>query len=121
VKILVQNNVFYPNVIGGAEMSSWLLAVELTRRGWEVDAMATTGRHGRGTEITTRPIPQCDGVVYEAPGTGLVDLYVRRPRTSSFAESTTSRRSAPCAGSSSPPRSSRGPGQICCTPIRSSG
>jgi glycosyltransferase involved in cell wall biosynthesis len=76
VKILIQNNVFYPKVIGGAEMSSWLLAVELTKRGWEVDAMATTGRHGRGREISTRTIPGASGTVYEAPGTGLMDLYV---------------------------------------------
>ena len=76
MKILIQNNVFYPNVIGGAEMSSWLLAVELTKRGWEVDAMATTGRHGRGREISTRTIPGASGLVYEAPGTGLMDLYV---------------------------------------------
>jgi glycosyltransferase involved in cell wall biosynthesis len=76
VKILIQNNVFYPKVIGGAEMSSWLLAVELAKRGWEVDAMATTGRHGRGKEISTRPIPGASGLVYEAPGTGLMDLYV---------------------------------------------
>jgi glycosyltransferase involved in cell wall biosynthesis len=76
VKILIQNNVFYPKVIGGAEMSSWLLAVELTKRGWEVDAMATTGRHGRSREISTRPIPGGQGTVYEAAATGLVDLYV---------------------------------------------
>ena len=76
MKILIENNVFYPNVIGGAEMSSWLLAVELTRRGWEVDAMATTGRHGRSREISQRPLPETTGTVYEAPGTGLVDLFV---------------------------------------------
>jgi glycosyltransferase involved in cell wall biosynthesis len=76
VKVLIQNNVFYPNVIGGAEMSSWLLAVELTKRGWEVDAMATTGRHGRSRDISERALPETKGTVYEAPGTGLVDLYV---------------------------------------------
>lgn len=76
MKILVQNSVFYPQVIGGAEMSSWLLAVELNRRGWEVDAMATTGRHGGGTQLATRPLPETSGTVYEAPGAGLVDLYV---------------------------------------------
>jgi glycosyltransferase involved in cell wall biosynthesis len=76
VKILIQNNVFYPQVIGGAEMSSWLLAVELTRRGWEVDALATTGRHGRSRELHSRPIPDATGTVYEAAGAGFVDLYV---------------------------------------------
>ena len=76
MKILIQNNVFYPRVIGGAEMSSWLLAVELTKRGWDVDAMATTGQHGRGRKISTRPIPGAGGLVYEAPGSGLMDLYV---------------------------------------------
>lgn len=76
MKILIQNNVFYPNVIGGAEMSSWLLAVELEKRGWQVDAMATTGRHGRSRQVSERPLPDTRGKVYEAPGTGLVDLYV---------------------------------------------
>jgi glycosyltransferase involved in cell wall biosynthesis len=76
LKVLIQNNVFYPNVIGGAEMSSWLLAVELEKRGWRVDAMATTGRHGRSKDIGERPLPETSGTVYEAPGTGLVDLYV---------------------------------------------
>ncbi|RKZ12941.1 hypothetical protein DRQ53_05280 [bacterium] len=76
VKVLIQNSVFYPQVIGGAEMSSWLLAVELTRRGWEVDAMATTGYHGRGRDLVTRPIPEASGNVYEAPGSGLIDLFV---------------------------------------------
>ena len=76
MKVLIQNSVFYPKVLGGAEMSSWLLAVELTRRGWEVDAMATTGNHGRASTISTRPIPEANGVVFESPGSGLVDIFV---------------------------------------------
>lgn len=74
MKVLIQNSVFYPNVIGGAEISSHLLGQELRRRGVAADAVASTGRHGGGTELTERPTADGLGVVYEAPAHGLCDL-----------------------------------------------
>jgi len=75
MKILVQNSIFHPRVIGGAEISSHLLAVQLSSRGWDVDALATTGsRRGPG-ELKARPLEGTDGQVLEAPSAGLYDLY----------------------------------------------
>lgn len=74
MKILIQNSVFYPNVIGGAEVSSHLLGRELRRRGVAVDAVASTGRCGSGTELSVRPTDDGLGTVYEAPAHGLCDL-----------------------------------------------
>lgn len=74
MKVLIQNSVFYPNVIGGAEISSHLLGQELRRRGVAADAVASTGRHGGGAELTERPTADGLGVVFEAPAHGLCDL-----------------------------------------------
>ncbi len=75
MKILVQNSIFFPRVIGGAELSSHLLGRELRRRGVAADAVATTGRHGNGRTLETRPTDDGLGTVYEAPAHGPVDLW----------------------------------------------
>ena len=75
MKILIQNSVFFPNVIGGAELSSHLLGMELRQRGVQVDAVATTGRRGPGTTLITRPTADGQGTVYEAPSHGFADIY----------------------------------------------
>ncbi|MEZ4387763.1 MAG: glycosyltransferase [Candidatus Krumholzibacteriia bacterium] len=74
MKVLIQNSVYFPNVIGGAEISSHLLGQELRRRGIAADAVATTGRVGGGAELTTRPTADGLGTVYEAPAHGVCDL-----------------------------------------------
>ncbi len=84
MRILLQNGIFHPNVIGGAERSSWLLARKLSERGHHVDALATTGRvAGAPRKIVERSLPGLSGVVHEAPVAGLYDLIededARRP------------------------------------------
>ena len=74
MKILIQNSIFYPQVIGGAELSTHLLGQELRRRGMAADAVASTGRHGRDRHLTTRPTDDGLGTVYEAAAHGLCDL-----------------------------------------------
>jgi glycosyltransferase involved in cell wall biosynthesis len=75
MKILLQNSVFFPNVIGGAEMSSHLLGQELRKRGVAVDSVATTGRRGGGRELTTRPTADGRGRIFEAPCHGFWHIY----------------------------------------------
>ncbi len=84
MKILIQNSLFYPRIIGGAEISCHLLGAELRRRGHEVDAVAGTGLRGRGRTLSTRPTADGLGTVYEAASHGLIDPFVtgaspRRP------------------------------------------
>ena len=74
MRILLQNSVFYPNVIGGAEQSSWLLARRLSARGHHVDAVATTGHRGGRSELRPRSLEGLSGRVFEAPLHGFVDL-----------------------------------------------
>ena len=68
-RILVVNSTFYPNVVGGAEMSSWLLARELTDRGYHVDALATTGYLDEGPRdaLTSRRL---DGIAVDLESAG---------------------------------------------------
>ena len=75
MKILLQNTLFFPHVIGGAEISTHLLGEELRRRGLKVDAVASTGRRGRGRTVTTRPTADSLGTIYEAPAHGLCDPF----------------------------------------------
>ncbi len=75
MKILLQNSVFFPNVIGGAELSSHLLGQELRQRGLSVDAVATTGRRGGERRLTTRPTADGLGRVFEAPSHGFWHIY----------------------------------------------
>ena len=74
MKILIQNSIFYPHVIGGAEISTHLLGRELRSRGVEADAVASTGLHGSGTRFATRPTSDGLGTVYEADAHGYCDL-----------------------------------------------
>lgn len=74
MRILLQNSLFFPNVIGGAEVSTHVLGAELRRRGHRVDALATTGRRGSGRSLQSRPTADNLGVVLEAPSHGLYDL-----------------------------------------------
>jgi glycosyltransferase involved in cell wall biosynthesis len=75
VRVLIQNSIFHPNVIGGAEISSYLLAEQLAARGWQVDALATSGRRDGAPGLVDRPLGDTGGRVYEAPSGGLYDLY----------------------------------------------
>lgn len=75
MKILIQNSLFFPNVIGGAEISSHLLGQELRRRNIAADAVASTGRHGNDTHLGQRPTADGLGTVYEAAAHGLCDLW----------------------------------------------
>ena len=77
--ILIENSTFYPNVLGGAEMSSWLLAKELTRRGWKVHALASTGRLDEGLrdELSSRKLEGIDGEILEAIPAGSMHLLPR--------------------------------------------
>lgn len=84
MKILIQNSIFFPHVIGGAEISTHLLGQELRRRGIATDAVASTGIHGTGTDLVTRPTEDGLGTVFEADAHGYCDLLTatdpqRRP------------------------------------------
>jgi len=72
MKILIQNSLFYPNLSGGAEKSTYLLARELTARGHEIDVLATTGkRDGNRHALTVRTVEGIKGQVFEAPASGM--------------------------------------------------
>ncbi len=75
MRVLIQNSIFYPDVIGGAEISSHLLAVKLHERGHAVDALATSGRRDTPDGLATRPLPGTTGQVYYGASHGLYDLY----------------------------------------------
>ena len=80
MKLLIQNSLFFPKVIGGAEISSHLLGVELRRRGLGADAVASTGVVGNGKSISTRPTDDGLGTVFEAPAHGYCDLLPEDPQ-----------------------------------------
>ena len=71
----MQNSIFFPKVIGGAEIATHLVGNELRRRGWAADAVGTTGIRGGKPEITTHPTEDGLGTVFEAPSHGLCDIY----------------------------------------------
>lgn len=72
---MIQNSVFYPHVIGGAEHSSWLLSLRLSERGHHVDAVATSGvRRGSKDRLAPRLLEGMSGRVFEAPSHGAVDI-----------------------------------------------
>ncbi len=75
MRVLLQNSLFYPNVIGGAELSSHLLGQTLRELGHHVDAVATTGRKGSSSRISTRLTADGRGTIFEAPAHGLYDLF----------------------------------------------
>jgi glycosyltransferase involved in cell wall biosynthesis len=72
---MIQNSIFYPNVVGGAELSTYHLACALSERGHRVDVLTTTGRR-RGFEqgLHTRRLDGISGEILEAPSAGLYDL-----------------------------------------------
>jgi glycosyltransferase involved in cell wall biosynthesis len=75
MKILLVNSIFYPQVIGGAEGATLLLARELSAAGLQVDVLTTTGRRaGRADRLRERRLEGIDGRIYEAPSWGLYDL-----------------------------------------------
>ena len=78
-RVLIVNSTFYPNVVGGAEMSSWLLARELTGRGVHVDALASTGFLDEGSHDTldVRELEGIDGEILEAASCGHQHLLAR--------------------------------------------
>jgi len=75
MKILMQNSVFFPNVIGGAEMSSHLLALKIHERGHQADALASTGLRQGPSQLTTRPLGDTPGTVYESSSNGFYDIF----------------------------------------------
>lgn len=75
MKILMQNSVFFPNVIGGAEMSSHLLALKIQERGHQADALATTGTRQGSSDLITRPLGDSSGTVYESSSNGFYDIF----------------------------------------------
>jgi glycosyltransferase involved in cell wall biosynthesis len=75
MKILIANSIFHPNVIGGAEGATYLLARKLSEDGLAVDVLATTGkRSGPGHTLQERRLNGVDGTIYEAPSCGRYDL-----------------------------------------------
>lgn len=74
MKVMLENSLFHPNWIGGAETVALLLARELSARGVAVDVLATTGRRDAPPRLAARTVPGVSGTVYEAPPAGLYDL-----------------------------------------------
>ncbi len=80
LRILMVNSTFYPAVVGGAEMSSWLLARQLSGRGHRVDALASTGYLDVGPrqELAARELEGLSGEVLEAASAGHQHLLPRQ-------------------------------------------
>lgn len=75
MRVLLQNSLFHPNMVGGAEQSTLLLARELSRRGHEVDVVSTTGSRGKGEPtLASRIFDGISGLVYEATPGGTLSL-----------------------------------------------
>jgi len=79
LRVLVVNSTFYPAVVGGAEMSTWLLARELSGRGHHVDALATTGYLDAGPrrDLAARRLEGISGEILEAASAGHQHLLAR--------------------------------------------
>lgn len=78
-RVLIVNSTFYPQVVGGAEMSTWLLARELSARGLHVDALATTGYLDVGPRdaLAERRLDGISGTILEARSGGRQHLLAR--------------------------------------------
>jgi glycosyltransferase involved in cell wall biosynthesis len=79
LRILIVNSTFYPRVVGGAELSTWVLARALSERGHRVDALATTGRLDEGPrqELAPRRLDGISGEILEAASGGRQHLLAR--------------------------------------------
>jgi glycosyltransferase involved in cell wall biosynthesis len=78
-RVLIVNSTFYPQIVGGAEMSTWLLARALTARGVHVDVLATTGYRDVGPrdELAARRLEGVSGTIFEAQSGGRQHLLAR--------------------------------------------
>ena len=75
MRILLQNSLFYPNLAGGAENSTLLLARELSARGHEVHVLTSDGRPGDGAAaLASYPVDGLGGRVHHAPSAGSLPL-----------------------------------------------
>ncbi|MGD9546307.1 MAG: glycosyltransferase family 4 protein [Candidatus Krumholzibacteriia bacterium] len=82
MKILLQNSLYWPDLVGGAEQCTMLLARLLRERGHRVDILSTSGRHGRSGELSESPDVDGAGRVFKGDSHGLydlIDLGDRRP------------------------------------------
>jgi glycosyltransferase involved in cell wall biosynthesis len=79
MRILLANSAFHPRLLGGAEVSTWILARALSQRGHEVSVLATTARRDEGERdfLVERSSEGVSGVVLEAASGGWQDLVVR--------------------------------------------
>jgi glycosyltransferase involved in cell wall biosynthesis len=74
MRILLQNSLFYPDLVGGAEHSTLLLARELSARGHLVDVLATSGRPGDAAAFAEAAVDGVSGRAYTAPAAGSLPL-----------------------------------------------
>ncbi|MFH2051732.1 MAG: glycosyltransferase family 4 protein [bacterium] len=74
MKILLQNSLYWPDMVGGAEQCTLLLARLLRERGHRVDILSTSGRHGRSGELSESPDVDGVGRVFKGDSHGLYDL-----------------------------------------------
>ena len=74
MKILLQNSLYWPDMVGGAEQCTLLLARILRERGHRVDVLSTSGRHGRGGDLSESADPDGRGRVFKGDSHGLYDL-----------------------------------------------
>lgn len=77
MRILLANSIFHPNIIGGAEKFTYLLARMLSDRGHHVDVMASSGRAKSGGGLSRRRVEGVSGEVFESEPAGIYDLLDR--------------------------------------------
>lgn len=78
-RVLIVNSTFFPQVVGGAEVSTLLLARGLTARGVHVDVLTTTGFLDAGPResLAERSLEGIGGMIYEAASCGHQNLLAR--------------------------------------------